>query len=558
VALISFFLIGSILKAFPPLLLHLNIFKVSALFSVFPVAIYALIAGGGISVLRAAIMALVFMIALFMGRRRDLYNTLIFAALVILVAAPYSLFDVSFQLSFAAVWALLFLSPRFLAYLPARSADETSTAFTRVIRYFTTFVLVSLAAILGVVPLVALYFNRLPLVALPANVVIVPLLGVLALSLSMALIATAPLSLTVSDYLLRLCSFLVDLSLRLVDFFAALPHSSLMVPTPTIVEIAFYYALMFFAGQLLRPSTSLESKGRTSSYGIALLAGLALLIPYETYLYLRTLPHNHLKLTVIDVGQGNAALLQLPDDTKILIDGGGFAGARFDVGASVLAPFLWNQRIMKIDYVILTHPHPDHMNGLVYILDRFHVRGVWTSDEVAGGEDYQRWRCALYRNKVKELKLHAGSSFYIGPVVFRVLNPPEMAAPGAPSGSDRVNNDSLVIRVTYGRRSFLFPGDISEDVERRLITARVALKSAFLLVPHHGGFRSSSTPFIGAVDPEIAVVSCGPDNVFHLPHPDVLRRYKLLKVTLLRTDVDGAISLESDGRILYGPSLLRP
>ena len=563
IAAFSFFIIRLLLKSSENLLLRFNIIKISTLLTFFPITFFVFIAGMGASVVRAAIMVLVFMISILLGKQRDLYNALALSALVILLVDPPSLFDVSFQLSFSAVAAILFITPKLSALLPQINSEGPSGIrlfFHRAAHNIFLFIAASTGAILGTLPLISLYFNRLSIIALPANLFIAPLLGMVALPVSMAIILTDLFSRTLTVYFVRLSSLLVEISLISVRFFDSLPFATFRITTPTAIEIMAYYLMIALAVILLDRATALttaEARQKTGPANIYLWIGLSATFLFFLvdgfYLHLRDQDRIHLKITAIDVGQGSATLVQFPGGRKMLIDGGGFPNSTFDVGRYVLAPFLWHERIDHIDTVVLSHPHPDHMNGLIFILENFKVREVWTNGEATGDPSY-----IAFSNIIRKRRLICRSmseqegTIHLNPLRIAVLNPerPLTGTVGFSARSNAVNDNSLVLKLSYGNVRFLIPGDITGLVESRLLAKGTDLSTDVLIVAHHGGFTSSTESFLKALTPMAAVISCGADNIYGYPHPDVLKRLNRLKAGIFRTDRDGAITLSTDGRKL--------
>jgi len=513
-------------------------------------------------VVRASIMAVTFMIAIIMDKERDLYNSLALAALIILVISPYSLFDISFQLSFMAVWAILFITPRLSMMIPEVIPEETpirTVWMKKIYKNIFIFIIVSLSATLGTLPLIVFYFNRVSTIVLLSNLIVVPIMGIIAIPVCMAIIVAAPLSHELALVFLNISTFLVRISISLVDFFASLPGSSYFVSTPTLLEIAAYYLFLIAAISLIdfrkkKKNDDAVSKSTLGPqwYRITLAALTVFFIIDTIYLYASANNNERLKVTSIDVGQGSSTLVTMPGGKKILIDGGGTYENIFDIGKYVIAPFLWHERIKCIDIVVLTHPHPDHLNGLIYILSHFDVKEVWTNGEDSETETYKDFvKMINEKNIAHRLVSEKSGEIKINTTTINILNPSnpvDLKKDLLPRKFDRTNNDAIVMKLTIGNVSILLPGDISEPSETRLIKSGKNIKSHIMLVPHHGGFTSSTIPFLNRVQPSIAVISCGRDNVYNDPHPDVLKRYLMLGTKILRTDINGAISITTDGK----------
>ena len=212
---------------------------------------------------------------------------------------------------------------------------------------------------------------------------------------------------------------------------------------------------------------------------------------------------------------------------------------------------MWYERISSIDLVILTHPHPDHLNGLVYILSNFGVKEVWTNGQSSEIETYREFTRIISEKGIRHRYVSEKTeTVKMNDVLIEILNPEKVVDNQEESsqGFEEENNQSIAVRMTFGNVRFLFPADMSEQAETRLVHSTRDIKSQVLFVPHHGGFSSSTAPFLNNVLPEMAVISCGFDNIYRLPHPDVLRRYAALGTQIFRTDKNGAVSIITDGR----------
>jgi len=590
VAVFTLFALRLFLRSSEYLLLRWNRVTISTSFAILVVILYTFIAGSGISVVRASIMVVLFMVAILINRERDLYNTLALAAFLILAVSPPSLFDISFQLSFAAVASLLFLMPRLTALLPPPISLDSSGLgkkawllylMNKALRTLILFCLATLSATLGTLPLILLYFNRLSLITLAANLLVVPILGVIAIPFSLLIVLAVPISPALTHFIVQVSEALVRISLFIVEELAALPWASVYVATPTVPEMVAFYCLLISLAFLLDAWNKKRSglpPGKRAVVWKIMVVSVILFFTFNTILFhARDLHSGRLVFTALDVGQGSATLIRFPNGQRMLVDGGGFFDDSFDVGKYVLAPFLWHEKINRVDTVVLTHPHPDHLQGLLFILENFRVREVWTNGDEPDSPLYRSFLQGVHDRGVVLNRLSDRTpEIATSGVRIRILNPQgasktlravssdllpadvettdtgDPVAPALPVGrrsriADETNDRSLVIRFSFGKHSFLLPGDITEPVERRLIDSAVDLRSDVLFVPHHGGFRSSTPPFLEKVRPQIAIVSCGKDNVFRLPHPEVIRRYERLPSRIYRTDRDGAVTVSTNG-----------
>ena len=551
IALIAFFLVRTLLKTSEYLLLRFNIEKASALFAFIPVVAYAFVAGLGISTVRALLMTLALLVTILMGRARDLPNTLALAAFVILLFSPNALFDISFQLSFAAVAALLLLMPGITERLSAWKRLPGKPA-VRLMRQLAAnvslFLAVSAAATLGTLPIIVYYFNRVPNITLAANLALVPLLGFVVLPLSLLLVLLAPLSEALSAPLIDLTAWFARLGLDLNGRLASLPWSSSVLTTPSLAEVAACYVILLTAALMLGLPGS--GKGgvpffRTRRRAAAALAlAVLFLAGHAAWLSVRPGGRETLRVTFLDVGHGSCALVELPNGKRMLIDGGGFYDDRFDVGRYVVAPFLWHSRIGKIDTVVLTHPHPDHVNGLPYVLENFDVEEVWTN----GDEARVHWGAPLVEKMGQKgiaprVLTSKSLPVDLGEVRIRILNPPEALPPGEVPGERETNERALVLHLQWRDASFLLPSDIGESTEPRVVARAGALRRGVLLAPHHGSAYSGTESFLRAVRPEAIVISAG-----RPVREDVLERYRRTGAAVWRTDQHGAVLITTDGR----------
>jgi competence protein ComEC len=604
VATVAFFFFQKLLCFAKPFLWRAWTRKGAAILSLVPVCIYGLISGMSPSTQRAVIMVTAFLMTFLVERERDAVNTLALAAFIILIVYPPSVFSISFQLSFAAVLSILYGLSRTHQALPSHGANSRTGFRFQLSRKLLTFFLVSFFAICGTLPLVMFYFNQISVIGLLANAVIVPLVGFGVIPCGLLALFIYPISSQIAYGCVQICIFVLDYGLMVIKFFADLPFAAFKTITPSVFEIVCYYilggVLLNLLGAKLNPPDlhvdlspqSDHDTGRTrvgrggkghrlsrffSSIAITIqdmttafqkkrgaIVAMAVILAFAGdagyWLYQR-IWNDDLRVTYLDVGQGNAALLQLPGGYTALIDGGGFSdNSVFDMGARVIAPFLWRNKIRTIDALILSHPNSDHLNGLIFIAQHFNVKTIWSNGESKTTLGYKRLRKVVAEKHLflPDFKQMPRKRLING-VEFLFLYPPADFLDKKKAGQKwrNANNNSLVIKVSFGRVSFLFPGDITAKAEKELVHLSGAdLASDVLLVPHHGSRSSSSRSFLIKVKPDVAVISAGWKNRFRFPHSTVLEAYQERGCRILRTDRNGAIMLKTDGNRLIAQTII--
>jgi len=558
VAVAAFFLFSFLLKRSEYLLTRFNVVKIASAGAFIFVLIYAFIAGMGITVFRATLMALAFLIALIFSRHKDIYNILAVTALFILIFWPEALFDVSFQLSFSAVLSIVYFIPRLSINDYSLFASWPKWIQT-IIKKIYSLIIVCIAATIGTMPLIVFYFNRASSIAVLANLVAVPLLGAIALPLSLVFIITSSFSPAIGGFFVKSAALFIQMTIAYIDKLSSLPWSSFTFTRPTFPEIIAFYIFIIFLAQLLdlrknkkTPRKNFFQKNPLLIKSI-LIASLLFLVFNFTFMIARDRLSTDLRITAIDVGQGSSVLVRLPKGKNILIDGGGFPKSSFDMGKSVIAPFLYAQRINTIHTVVLTHPHPDHLQGLIYITENFNVKEVWSSGQRSYDEMYRQWEEIVKQKKIRMNYLSAQSSpMEINGVRINILWPLNtLEHDTSYLTKDDYNETSLVMQIQYGRIGFLLPADVSCDVENKLIESNRNIQSDVLFAGHHGSRYSSCSNFIEKVGCRWVIFSAGRDNVFRHPHKETLGRFTDFQVKILRTDESGAIKISTDGTNLY-------
>ena len=559
VAMAAFMLARALMGFFPALMALGYANKVAAASSAIAVCAYAAIAGHHVSTIRALVMVLSYALAILLDRSRELVSSLALAALIICLAIPGSTADIGFQLSFASVAVILLGMRRFAAWwrwrymnplAPRSERSRLNIAGEAVAGY----VAVSFWAMIGTAPLTAFHFNQFSMVGLIANAVVVPIMGFGSVICGLVAAILSFILPTPARALLWIAGELAATGTYLAGWFVAWPLAWERIFTPTPIELVITYGFILLwltaplkgarvIAQLRQREPQPVAARRTPPLGQwRIAAGLALItaLVVDAGWWSRQRYFNRdLRVTFLSVGEGDAAVVRFPGSRVMLIDGGGSFRSTFDPGERIVAPFLWSQKIMQLDYVTVSHPDRDHFGGLIFIARNFSPGQFWTSGTDSPDESYGELLEAIRRAGARSAICNAASRLItIGGVTVRCVGP-------LAGGEElKENNSSMVLRLSYGRESILFPGDLEAKGERELIASGADLHATILKVPHHGSHTSSSGAFIAAVDPRVAVISLGYQNRFHFPADEVLQRYRDAGVTLLRTDEDGAIGAD--------------
>ncbi len=486
---------------------------VQALLTTAAIAFYALLVGGDVPVVRAALMTGAVLLGRALEVDADAANLLGLAALLLLIDRPACVSDAGFQLSFGASLGILALAGPLTCGLP------------RLPLRIETAVAASLAAQAALAPILASFFHRLAPAALVLNLAAVPLSSA-ALLAGLALVAASAAGVLVQP--LAVVAWITGRALRLSgDTGPLAPWLDVRVPAPSPGIL-----LCHLCGLVLL------ARGRRA-------AGLTLLAASHAILVLgplRPQADGRLHLAVIDVGQGDSLLLRSAGGRALLIDAGGARDPRFDPGERRVAPQLWDHGLRTVDALLVTHAHPDHVGGAPFLLRAFRVGELWEGPAPLRDPVWRRVEAALGRGPSRRT-LAAGMGLDWEGARLEVLGP---ARPSRPPLRVR-NEDSVVLDVGFGEVHLLLTGDVTGESERALRVAPCAV----LKVPHHGSRSSSSADLIRAAAPRLAVVSAGAHNPFGHPHPEVIERYRKAGVLVLRTDMDGTIEVATDGHRVW-------
>ena len=526
---------------------------------------YVLLSGMPISVVRAAIMGTVYLAALALGRSRSALPSLALAAAVMAGVNPAVLGQISFQLSFTAIAGIVLGLP-FQARISeeldfrVRSAASWWKAWGwQASRWALSGVIVSAAATAATWPLVAYNFDHLPLFGIATTLLALPALPFTL----MGSLATA---------IGGLAHPVVG---QFIGWFAWLPISYLLALVKNMPSITapvswvgahlvwVWYGilggLMLLYGSRLVPMGGGGSPSPSHGGGGPRVKGLLLpllllaaLFMGGLFLWVQVMAHSagNLHVYFFDVGQGDSALIVTPGGRQALIDGGPGRGTATRALAGRLPP---GDR--SLDLVVLTHLDDDHSRGLLRVLERYTVGGLVVGEGVADSLDFAPWQTVMDQRGVRRIDMTSGLRMELEPgVTVEVLNPPQ-----SPKDQGQVwpvqdrNNQSVALRLVYGRSAFLFAADIEAEAEELLTRSPAAVASAVLKVSHHGSGTSTIQPFLDRVSPAVAIISAGEDNRFGHPDPDVVSRLEAAvgPERVYRTDKHGTIEVISDGESLW-------
>jgi competence protein ComEC len=498
---------------------------------------YGWLVGGQPSVLRAVTAACIYLGLGLVGLRPRGPNVLATTAVLIAMADPLTILDSGAWLSFGATLGIMLCTGRFVRWATAgRSAERHLASWARglwliVLGLFGA----TLAAELILLPISIQLFGRVSLLGLVLNFVAIPAMAVVQLSglITTALAGWWPSGAGVAGRTADVAASLLIESSRVVD---SAPWMVWRVPPSTLVWTATFYVAfgVFLTGRGWQWPRWLAAAG--------LAASLAIIVTAPGTSLARPAP-GRLRVTMIDVGQGDSVLVQFPGGRSLLVDAGGGPGA-FDLGARVVTPALWASGVRRLDWLAITHADIDHIGGALAIEHDFQPREIWEGIPVPPNPERRALRAAAEADHVVWRQLLSGHHFEVGSVAVDVLHPP-----AAEWERQRVrNDDSLVLRIQFGDVELLLTGDVGPEFEDRIVPQEPAHPLRLLKVAHHGSRSSSSMRFLGRLQPQIAFVSAGRGNLFGHPAPDILARYSDLGTIVFRTDQDGAIVIDTDGR----------
>jgi competence protein ComEC len=511
--------------------------------------IYALLTGMGPPAIRAAVMVSIFLFADLLGRQKSAMTAIGFAAAVMAAITPKILGDASFQLTFLSVAGIALITPRLQNWgkniIAAKLGEEGF--FVKTVNWMADSLWVTLGVTIAIWPLLVYYFGIFSVVSPLASLLVLPALPYLLGSGTLAAVLGIFL-LPIGQIVGWLAWLTAGYMLVIINGFAHLNFAAINVGTISPVLVwAYFAALALILWLIPKRKTVGAFFSRTAStldkvpkkWAVPSLLVVAILTSTAAY----AMPDNQLHVSFLDVGQGDAILIQTPNHQDILVDGGPSAQS-ISQQLSKHLPF-WDR---TIELVVLTHPHEDHLTGLLEVLQRYNVKQVLYLDTDYNTPDAEEWLNLIQQKHIKSTLATAGQEIDLGTkdTTLEVVNP-------TPASTVPAMDNGIVLKLSDEKISFLLTSDISADAEHDLITQRADVSCTVLKVAHHGSNDSSTAAFLAVADPKLAVISVGADNIFGHPGAETLQR--LADVVgadnIYRTDKNGTVECITDGTRLW-------
>lgn len=492
------------------------------------------------SVVRACIMAIIALIAKLVYRKSDIYNNLGISALIILLYNPYTILNIGFQLTYLGTLGIILVSKNISVYLDKKMFNKEhkysklklkNILKNKLKKFIVNSIFISLSVQILIAPIIILNFNMLSYNFLISSIIATPIFA--------GIMIVGIFSLIIGSICFPILQILLDSLIFISKFISNLPFSKFVILTPNIVWIVSYYIICI---------AFLISKSREKIINMLKKLVTILLIICLAFSCVQKLNNRDLRIFFIDVGQGDSSLIITPKNKVILIDGGGSLDESYDVGKSVLVPYLLDRGISLIDYMMVSHFDNDHVGGLMYVLENLKVKNILISKQSKDSKEYKEFIQIAQKRKIKVITVKQGDVIKIeNDISFYILYPTSKLE------FNDLNNNSIVAKLVYGNFSMLFTGDIEQEAEGKILKKYNTdiLQSTVLKIAHHGSKTSTTEGFIDLVNPKIALIGVGKDNNFGHPNKEVLDRIENLGSKIYRTDMHGEISLKvnREGRI---------
>jgi len=525
--------------------------KITSIITILFLIFFIFLTGEMPSVKRACIMTILLLGASILYRKSDVVTNISFSLLIILIQNPFSILDTGLILSFCATLGIICLNnskqknENVDNKLPIKK--KNTTFLNKIYLKIKEIVEISLWAQFFILPISIFLFNKVTLTFLFSNLIVSSFISaIIILGLISAIIPI--------KFMYFILNILLEILLLVANFFAKLPISKIIITTPHIILVILYYVILisFITIRILKKK---EIKRRIEKQiltnvdkfkHVVINKRKQILIIFMIIILLiqcMKILFPELKIHFIDVGQGDSMLIITPSNKTILIDGGGNKDTEnFDVGKQTLLPYLLDRKIKKIDYLMISHFDVDHSNGTIAVLENIKVKTLVISKQIEISDEYEKIIEIVKRKNVDVLVVEAGNQISIDKEVkLQILYPEENL-----KYAD-LNNNSIVAKLTYNNFSMLFTGDIEKEAEQHLVNKYAntnVLKSTILKIPHHGSKTSSTEKMLQEVNPRVALIGVGKNNMFGHPNTEVLERLEKINCKIYRTDEMGEITIK--------------
>ena len=512
--------------------------------------------GSSVSVIRAVIMYIIFIISKVFYRKSDTLNNVAVSCLRILFINPYNILDLGFQLSFAGTLGiilfnkkvnkffenLLILKTSFFNYSNVFDNNEKVNNMLKynekvvlIIKKIYSILSVSISANILIFPILMYNFNTISFVFIISNILITPILGIMSL-FGYVTIFSSLISMKIANIISIIIKILINIFIILANLSSKLSIMRFVCVTPNVINIIIIYVVIVYIFKFYN---------KNHNYFIIKIVSIFMVILIFFNLIIKF--NSGLKIHFIDVGQGDCSLIITNTNKTILIDGGGSETGNYDVGKNVLLPYLLDRKIKHIDYMFFSHLDSDHALGLFTVIENMKVNNIVISVQGKETENYKYLLELVSKKKINLIYVYSGNKLNIGDVKVTILHPQKQLII-----NNTINNNSIVCKLEYKSFSMLFTGDIENEAEELIQSKNVNLNADILKVAHHGSKTSSSQEFLNLVKPKIALIGVGEKNKFGHPNAEILERFKYIGTKIYRTDKNGEITVivNKNGKIV--------
>ena len=494
--------------------------RIGNIISIVVVLFFMQLTGNTPSVVRAGTMNIMIITAELLYKKADIWTSLAVSLIIQIIINPYVIFDIGLILSYGGVIGIVL----FYNIIYKRIKLKTIS--------------VTLSANLVIMPIMIYNYNTISISFIISNIFATIILGpIIILGFLSIIFKFKPIFI--------LLDIMLSLFQTIVQICAKLPLSKIYVKTPTILSIVAFYLLLAHILRLKRKQCEkINIQNQIlSKRKIALLLTI-IIISNLNFQVLAIKINGDLLINFVDVGQGDSTLIRIENKT-LMIDSGGSTdiNSNYDLGKSILLPYLLDKKITKLDYIMISHFDADHCQAFMYVLKNIKVKNAIICRQVKDSYLYQEFLNICKNRKIKIIYVENGDNIKIGKIELRILHPQNELITNNP-----LNNNSIVVKLIYNKFTMLFTGDIEKEAEEQIIRNKIDVKANILKVGHHGSKTSTTQEFLQKVSPKIALIGVGENNKFGHPNEEILKRLKNSNINVYRTDIMGEISLIIDRR----------